>query len=203
MRKYNINLSIGRVISTNVIIIMGLFFYCCENTIIDNSSSINNEVVINEIYYLSTNIINPEDWVELHNPTNETIAIGLWEFKDENDDNVFVIPEDIVLLSGQYLVLCKNINTFSQIFPSVSNVLGDFVFGLKGEGDQVRLFDSSGLLIDKVEYDDEDPWPEETDGTSFTLELIHPSLDNALGESWAVAYGNGTPGSINSVYNDE
>ena len=182
---------------------MGLFFYCCENTIIDNSSSINNEVVINEINYLSTSIINPEDWVELHNPTNETIAIGLWEFKDENDDNVFVIPEDIVLLSGQYLVLCKNINTFSQIFPSVFNVLGDFVFGLKGEGDQVRLFDSSGLLIDKVEYDDEDPWPEETDGTSFTLELIHPSLDNALGENWAVAYGNGTPGSINSVYNDE
>ena len=28
-----------------------------------------------------------------------------------------------------------------------------------GGGDQVRIFDDQGFLIDSVEYDDSDPWP--------------------------------------------
>jgi len=197
-RKYS---PIGSVLCL-CIILMGIFFYNCENTITDIPVSINYGVVINEINYHSLDTSIPEDWVELYNPMNETIDIGLWVFKDD-DNNVFTFPEDIFLQSGHYLVICKNIDSFAQLFPSISNVVGNFELGLDAAGERVRLFDSNGLLVDEVEYDDEDPWPEETDGTSFTLELIHPSLDNALGESWAVAYGNGTPGLINSVYNDE
>ena len=199
MKKCNVNLSIGSL--TTTYIIMGLFFYNCENTIIDSSIRFDNGIVINEINYNSSNDFNPEDWVELHNPTNKIIDISLWEFKDDNNYNVFTFPEEINFLPGQYLVLCKNTDTFSQLFPNVSNVLGDLGFGLSGAGELVRLFDSNGLLVDKVEYDDD--WSIEPDGTGPTLELIHPSLDNALGENWAASDGNGTPGEINSVYVDE
>ena len=176
-----------------------LIFYGCENTITDSPVDINYGVVINEINYRSSDQFNPEDWLELHNPTNESIAMGLWIFKDDNN-NVFTFPEDILLQSGHYLVLCKNTDTFSQFFPGVSNVIGDFGFGLSGGGELLRLFDSNEQLVDKVEYNDIAPWPTEPDAT---LELIHPSLDNALGENWAAADGNGTPGKINSVYDDE
>ena len=64
MKKYNINLSISGILITTVIIIMGLFFYSCENTI-TNITDINYGVVINEINYWSSDIFNPEDWVEL------------------------------------------------------------------------------------------------------------------------------------------
>ena len=199
--KYKIYLSISNPISTYLILI-GLFYYSCENTITDSSIGINYGVVINEINYRSSDQFNPEDWVELHNPTNKTISMGLWIFKDDNN-NVFTFPEDILLQSGHYLVLCKNPDTFSQLFPNVLNVIGGFGFGLSGGGELLRLFDSNEQLVDKVEYNDIAPWPTEPDGTGPTLELINPSLENDMASNWAASNGNGTPGKKNSVYDDK
>ena len=199
-RNNKINLSPDSLITTNVIMLMGLFYFSCENTITDIPVDINYGVVINEINYRPSI---PGDWVELYNPTDETIAIGLWMLKDDNDDHVFTIPADQILNPGQYLILCENTIAFKGYFPDVGNFIGDFGFGLKSEGDQVRLFDSNGVLVDRVGYDDIAPWPTGPDGTWPTLELVHPSLDNALGKNWAAAAGNGTPGEINSVYDDK
>ena len=177
-----------------------LLFYSCENTITNDSDRATYEVVINEINYNSSDDL-MEDWIELHNPTNEAITIDTWEFKD-NNDNVFTFPQSVVLLPGDYLVLCENAATFFQIFPNISNVVGDFEFGLSGDGDIVSLFDSNGLLVDKVEYGVTTPWPTEPDGEGPTLELINPSLDNASAVNWAPSNNNrGTPGEINSVVN--
>jgi len=201
IKKYKINLSISSLLSTYLILI-GIFYYSCENTITDSSIDINYGVVINEINYRSSDQFNPEDWLELHNPTNKTISMGLWIFKDDNN-NVFTFPEDILLQSGHYLVLCKNTDTFSQFFPDVLNVIGDFGFGLSGGGELLRLFDSNEQLVDKVEYNDIAPCPTGPDGTGPTLELINPSLENDMASNWAASNGNGTPGEINSVYDDE
>ena len=172
------------------ILMVGILLMSCEDSIFNNSEE--------------SGIINPEDWVELHNPTNESIAIGLWEFNDGNDTHVFIIPENQVLESGAYLVLCKDSLAFNDNFPNVSNFIGEFDFGLSGGGELIRLFDSNGNLVDEVTYDDADPWPAEADGAGPTLELIHPSLDNGLGQNWSASdiYG-GTPGIINSVYSAE
>jgi len=192
-RKYS---PICRVLSIRIIL-MGIFFYNCEDTITDIPFSINYGVVINEINYRPSIT---GDWVELYNPTDETIDIGLWMLKDDNDGHVFTIPENTSLSANDFIVLCKDIASFEILFSEVNNI-GDFGFGLGG-GDQVRLFDSSEKLVDKVEYDEEDPWPEESDGQGAILELIHPSLDNNRVENWAASNSNnGTPGEINSVYN--
>ena len=178
----------SRIRNLNSIILMvGILLMSCEDILSDNSEE--------------SGIINPADWVELHNPTNESIAIGLWEFKDGNNTHVFIIPENQVLESGAYLVLCKDSLAFNDNFPNVSNFIGEFDFGLNGGGELVRLFDTEGLLVDEVNYDDSSPWPLEPDGNGPTLELIDPSLDNGLGENWAASDINGgTPGMINSVY---
>ena len=169
------------------ILMVGILLMSCEDILSDNSEE--------------SGIINPADWVELHNPTNESIAIGLWKFKDGNDTHVFIIPENQVLESGAYLVLCKDSLAFNDNFPNVSNFMGEFDFGLNGGGELVRLFDTEGLLVDEVNYDDSSPWPLEPDGNGPTLELIHPSLDNDLGVNWATSDNNGgTPGMVNSVY---
>jgi hypothetical protein len=53
-------------------------------------------------------------------------------------------------------------------------------------------------MVDTVHYDDTAPWPTEPDGTGPTLELISPSLDNALASSWkASCEPHGTPGEQN------
>ena len=169
------------------ILMVGILLMSCEDSIFNNSEE--------------SGIINPADWVELYNPTNESIAIGWWEFKDGDDTHVFIIPENQVLESGAYLVLCKDSLAFNDNFPNVSNFIGEFDFGLNGGGELVRLFDADELPVDEVNYNDSSPWPLEPDGNGPTLELIHPSLDNDLGVNWAASDNNGgTPGVVNSVY---
>ena len=176
--------------TSNIILLLGVVLLSCEDPISNNSQK--NEYV------------NPRDWVELHNPTNESISIGFWEFKDGNNDHVFIIPENQVMSPGMYLVLCRDTLEFKDDFPSIINFVGDLGFGLSGGGELIRLFDSNGNLVDEVTYDDADPWPAEADGAGPTLELIHPFLDNGLGQNWSASdiYG-GTPGIINSVYSAE
>jgi len=202
-QKNKINISAGNLIITKVIIIMGIFFFSCENTITDIPVDINYGVVINEINYRSSDSFNPEDWLELYNPTNETIAMDLWIFKDDNN-NTFTIPENTILSAGDFIVLCKDGAAFESQFPQVANFIGDFGFGLSGGGELLRLFDSNEQLVDKVEYNDIAPWPTEPDGTGSTLELINPYLENDMASNWATSNAEGgTPGTENSVYDDK
>ena len=192
--------SIRNFIETNLIM-LGLLFYCCEDTQPDSSDIIDGGVVINEINYNSLDSFDPGDWVEIYNSSNETIDLGSWHLKDDKDDHIFTIPLNTLLLPNQYLVFCTDTIKFTALFPDVNPYYGDLGFGLGGGGDIVRLFDYNGLLVDIVEYDDIAPWDTLADGSGPTLELNHPSLDNSLGESWSASQGYGTPGAVNSAYN--
>lgn len=157
------------------------------------------ELVINEINYHSSDDFNPEDWVELYNPSDEALDLSAWQFKDENDDHIYSIPDGTTLDAGAYLVLCHDLTLFSALFPAVDNAIGDFDFGLSGGGEPIRIFDPAGTLIDSVDYDDEGDWPTLPDGNGNTLELIDPGYDNALASSWQASLGYGTPGEENSA----
>ena len=156
--------------------------------------------VINEINYNSSDDYNSDDWVELINPGETEIDISDWILKDDDNSHGYTIPDETVIQPNNYLVLAKDMDLFSSSYPNINNVIGPFDFSLSGGGDQVRIFDNAGVLIDSVQYDDIDPWPVEPDGNGPTLELINPTLDNFLSESWAASTDNGTPGAQNSTY---
>ena len=158
--------------------------------------------VINEINYNSSDDYNSDDWVELINPGETEIDISDWILKDDDNSHGYTIPDETVIQPNNYLVLAKDMDLFSSSYPDINNVIGPFDFSLSGGGDQVRIFDNAGVLIDSVKYDDGDPWPVEPDGNGPTLELINPTLDNLLYESWAASTDNGTPGAQNSTYNN-
>ena len=155
-------------------------------------------IVINEINYHSSDEFDPGDWVELYNPTTEVFDLSNWIFKDEVDDHIFEISENVFLNPSEYIVLCEDSTSFKTLFPDVVNFIGDLNFGLSGGGELIRIFDSTGALADTVYYDDIDPWPEEADGNGPTLELINPFEDNALAINWSASEGYGSPGSINT-----
>ena len=158
--------------------------------------------VINEINYNSSDDYNSDDWVELINPGETEIDISDWILKDDDNSHGYTIPDETVIQPNNYLVLAKDMDLFSSSYPNINNVIGPFDFSLSGGGDQVRIFDNAGVLIDSVQYDDIDPWPVEPDGNGPTLELINPTLDNLLSESWAASTDNGTPGAQNSTYDN-
>jgi hypothetical protein len=156
--------------------------------------------VINEINYNSDDGFDPGDWVEIYNPAVEPLDVSGWCLRDEKDSHSFYLPEETVIPAAGFLVLCKNLFDFSNAFPSV-DAIGNIDFGFSGSGEIIRLFNTEGLLVDYVLYDDNAPWPTAPDGNGPTLELISTNLDNNLAGSWdASSFNYGSPGQINQAF---
>ena len=171
--------------------------------VFEPATSDSSAIVINEINYNSADDYDTQDWVELANNGGGAINLSGWQFKDEDDSHVFVIPEQTILENGAFIVLAEDTAIFNEFFPGTGPVVGNLNFGFSGGGELIRLYDANGVFIDQVTYDDDDPWPAEADGEGPTLELINPSLDNALASSWGYSTNMyGTPGSENSVYQE-
>ncbi len=155
-------------------------------------------LLINEVNYHSADDFDAGDWVELHSRALAPLDIAGYVFKDENDEHTFVIPPGTVIPPGGFLVICRDRERFAEFFPEAPPVLGDFDFGLSNGGENLRLFDSWGNLMDALSYDDVPPWPTEPDGEGPTLELMFPEGDNADPANWAASLSHGTPGEANS-----
>jgi len=154
-------------------------------------------VVINEINYHSAPGFDSEDWIELYNNGSENVNLSGWMLKDSEDTHAFMILQAQQLGPGEYLLVSRDKNLFAAIHPEAAPVIGNMGFGFSGGGETVRLFNSSQVLVDSVEYDDFTPWPLEPDGKGATLALIHPDLDNTIAGSWFASLHGGTPGKEN------
>jgi len=159
-------------------------------------------VIINEINYNSADDFDPGDWIELYGLHDEH-DLSNWILRDNRDDHVYEIPEGTELHEGEHMILARDISAFRECFPDVNPVIGNFDFGFAGNGDDVRLFDAGGILVDWVSYDDRDPWPDAPDGDGPTLELINPHCPNYGPLYWEASIdsgSHGTPGRQNSVF---
>lgn len=163
------------------------------------------DVVINEIMYNSS--YNPDvEYIELYNTGPTPVNLFEWYLLDSDLGHPPCYLEG-VLGVDEYLVIAADNAIFTVQYPGVTNYnVNDFDpdglgFGLGNGGDQVNLFDDDDDLRDFVEYDDASPWPTSPDGSGPSLELVNPSLDNALASSWdpSVPVG-GTPGVVNSTF---
>ena len=162
-----------------------------------NSSGLN--LVINEINFKSSDDFNPGDWVELYNPNQDDINISGWILKDNNDSNEFIFPDGTIISGYNYLVIVRNSDDFSELYPEIDYFIGEFDFGLSASGDAVRLFDSDLIIHDEVYYESTSPWPTLSAGDGYTLELINPSYDNLLPSSWSNINYHGSTDAINSA----
>ena len=187
----------GDVDSTDSEIVINI----TDNSVIQanflNSSGIN--LVINEINYKSSDNFDTGDWVELYNPNQDDIDISSWILKDNNDSNQFIFPDGTTIGGDDYLVIIRNTENFTEFYPEITSIVGEFDFGLSASGDAVRLFDSDLILHDEVYYESSSPWPPLSNGDGYTLELIDPSYDNSLPSSWSNINYHGSPDAINSA----
>ena len=71
------------------------------------------------INYNSAASFDPEDWLELYNPSPETLDVGDWHLKDSNDLHDFVIPSNAMIDPVSFLILCRDTTSFHGL-----NILG-------------------------------------------------------------------------------
>lgn len=159
------------------------------------------DILINEINYRSSPAFDAGDWVELYNATDSTVDISNWEFHE--GDSYYQLPNNVQLAANQYLVLSQNSSLFTARYPWVNNYLGDWGFGLGGDGERAILLSDQRCWVDGLVYNDSPPWPQTPDGQGPTMALIDPALDNTLAGSWtASTIGGapiGTPGQANNI----
>ena len=153
------------------------------------------DIIFSEINYKSSSFTNAGDWVELLNTSSNAVDISNWKFRDDDDTHNFNIPLNTVIPPSGRIVILFDSLLFTNRFPSVTNYVGQFNFGLSSNGDAVRLFDATGRLYQSVIYDDLLPWPQGANGNGYTLELVNANGNLNEGSNWQNGCPEGSPGS--------
>lgn len=154
----------------------GLFF---ERSFTLQVIEASDAIVINEIHANPPLNHVPQEFIELHNPSSFHKDLSGWRLSSAVD---FVFPDATSIPSGGYLVISEDPATLLSTLGVTA--IGPFIGNLNSSGETVRLRDASDTVVDEVDYKVGFPWPVASDGGGASIELINPSLDNALGSSW-------------------
>ena len=159
------------------------------------------DVVINEIYFepvVSAPLPNAE-FVELYNRSNKLLSLNGWTLSDGSTSVASIGA--VTLQPGAYIIICKNSETTSFIpygnttgtssFPSLNNDVGD----------DLKLTDNNGTLIDRVIFSDDNYNDDSKKTGGFTIERVDADFTCNSRYNWHASNDaqGGTPGKVNSV----
>ena len=134
-------------------------------------------VVINEIMY------HPRDgspeWIELYNQMGTQVDLSGWSLAGAVE---YTFPEGTILPAGLYLVVASPAEGDPQGLPVP--VLGPFDGKLSNAGEEIRLINNSGRVMNRVRYDDRGDWPVAPDGSGVTLAKIDPTRESETPSNW-------------------
>ncbi len=137
------------------------------------------EVVINEIHHDPDVKTELTEFIELHNTGTEPVDLSGWEI---GDAVVFTFPDGSKIGGGGFVVVAHNPAQFKAKFGG--SPLGPWLGKLDNDGERIELRDATGQLVDRVRYRLGFPWPIVGAPPGYSIELIHPDLDNNDGHNW-------------------
>lgn len=168
------------------------------------------KLLINEVMYNPETSENYNEWIELYNPTNQTINVSGWTLSDNyaedsiqgNYDNgngsTLIPPYRYAVITDHETELYKNYNISNSTIKLYvdDNSIGN---GLGNNGDKIRLKNSQNITIDEIEwiinYSDIPGAPASEMSEGFTL-----SRKNSTNNSFFDFYeGIPTPGKVNKI----
>lgn len=172
-------------------------------------------ILIHEIMYHPPGANPREQWIEIFNPGARPVDLSGWRFSQGVD---FTFRENTLLSSRAYLVIAADRSSFTARYPEAANFVADWQGSLSWSGEEIRLVDAQGRLVDRVVYASEGDWAVRQlgaldglnrqgwewfaahKGLGSSLELVNPQLSNDSGQNWAAsALPGGTPGQANSM----
>ena len=146
------------------------------------------EVVLNEIMYHPPNSRDtgqdrPGEFLEFYNRGAQTVDLSGFRL-DRGVD--YTMPEGTLLAPGGYLVVASDPDWVESRYD-LTGVLGPWVGRLSNSGENVRLVDTLGNLVNAVRYHEGGEWGRWADGGGSSLELIDPFQRNDVGAAWAAS----------------
>ncbi|HEX3356034.1 MAG TPA: lamin tail domain-containing protein, partial [Tepidisphaeraceae bacterium] len=154
-------------------------------------------VRITELNYHPGNhagVADPEDmeFIELLNTSSQAYNLQGVTITSAIDPYVF---GNVTLNAGQYIVVARKPNTFTQVYGAGINQASPGYSGkLDNSGERVTLLGPLGETLQDFTYDDAAPWPD-ADGNGSSLEIVDPLGDPNDPANWRASYfAGGSPG---------
>ena len=154
---------------------------------------LDSTVVFNELMYNPETATEPE-WVELYNQLAVDMDVSEWSLEGGID---YTFPAGTTV-PGRGFLLVSATNTIPGAQAGVE-ILGPFTGALSNGGEEVRLINNDGRLMNTIDYSDGGRfWPVEPDGSGATLSKLNALTASEDFASWTASpQHGGTPGSAN------
>lgn len=148
-------------------------------------------LVISEIMYADDQASDGGDWLEIHNRLPIPLDLSGFNFKDASLPQGYDLPLHTIIPALGYMVLAEDPLAFQQQYPELPSPLS-IPFGLSSNGENISIRDYYHQNVFQTTYTSAAPWPEQSNGTGRTLELI--DMENA-DQPWAWVSGcvDGSP----------
>ena len=133
------------------------------------------------------------EFIELKNASGSDLELAGVSFSGVNFS--FTSGELKPWKSG-VLISNDNPSLFSKKHPNV-DILGTFGGALSNNGEEINLYDPKGQVLSTIAYNNDNPWPDNTNGSGFSIERISIAESANDPNNWrsSILQG-GTPGDI-------
>ena len=178
---------------------------CTTATFRIDPPATSNNLALVEIHYqpadaepseLAAGFSNKDDFefIELMNTSEE--AVDLFGVGMTNGIE-FTLPADEVLLlqPGARAIIVADMDAFELRYGTNLPVIGEFRGQLADGGENLRLLDTAGQLIQQVDYRDGGDWPVDAAGLGPSLETRMGQEGSSLAADWQASCAiHGSPG---------
>jgi|GEM_PF-4008964 len=120
------------------------------------------------------------EYIELYNADSGSVNLNNWSFKDNRP--VAYTFGNVDLAQGDFIVVAVNKSVVDNFFGITSYEATDGSFSNGGE--DAKLVDNNGEMIDSVRFDDGNGWVTSPDGDGPSLVLCDVNSDNSLAANW-------------------
>jgi hypothetical protein len=129
---------------------------------------------VSELHYNPAVAGDTTEFIELTN-ISDTVTLDLAGVSiTDGPSDPFVFPAATRLAPGEFLLVVKDQAAFVASYPDISPslIVGEFSGSLSNTGERIKVEDIQHNTVVDFTYGDDDPWPERSDGSGASLELI-------------------------------
>ncbi len=183
-----------------------------------NTGVLVNQVVISEIHYNPGDMANASEleYVELYNTSSKTVSLENWKLAKGIEFNFspgHAIPaESALVVVGFDVADTDKLSAFRTQYEVDSSVtvVGSWTGTLSNAGEALELqkpdtlevpVDGAAafypmLLVERIRYNDNTPWPVSPDGQGDSLERVNPYSWSDTEENWGASANSPGPGTL-------
>ena len=96
-----------------------------------------DHVVFSEVFYDTPDDDSKEEWIELYNPTSDSVDLS--NLTIEDNKNTYTFPNGTMISSKKFLVIARDEKTFKDMYGDTPD-FSDLTLSLNNDGDSFSLY---------------------------------------------------------------